>query len=160
MEVRCRVVARDFKGGDEGRDDLCAETLPLEAKRMLLSKAVTRRADGRVRKSMFVDVSKAHLNLKCEEDVYTQLPEEERGLGPAARAWERFYTEKLEGMGFLSDNSCGVVFYNQETDLSLMVHGDDYTFCGLEDDLVWIRNLMETWSEVKFRGIMGPDVGA
>ena len=38
MEVRCRLVARDFKGNDKGRDDLFAATPPLEAKRMLLSR--------------------------------------------------------------------------------------------------------------------------
>ena len=38
MEVRCRLVARDFKGDDKDRDDLFAETPPLEAKRLLLSK--------------------------------------------------------------------------------------------------------------------------
>eukprot|EP00973_Karenia_brevis_P020932 2878905-Karenia_brevis.AAC.1 len=38
--VRCRMVAKDFKGKDKGRDDLFAETPPLEAKRMLLSRAV------------------------------------------------------------------------------------------------------------------------
>ena len=31
IEVRSRMVARDFKGGDKGRDDLFAETPPLEA---------------------------------------------------------------------------------------------------------------------------------
>ena len=32
--VRSRLVARDFKGADKDRDDLFAETPPLEAKRM------------------------------------------------------------------------------------------------------------------------------
>eukprot|EP00973_Karenia_brevis_P000592 83559-Karenia_brevis.AAC.1 len=76
MDVRCRVVARDSKCGGKGRDDPFAETPPLEAKGILFSRAVTRRADGRVRKSMFVDARKAHLNPKCDEDVYIQLPEE------------------------------------------------------------------------------------
>ena len=43
MEVRSRLVARDFKGKDNDRDDLFAENPPLEAKRMLLSRAATRR---------------------------------------------------------------------------------------------------------------------
>eukprot|EP00973_Karenia_brevis_P019099 2618243-Karenia_brevis.AAC.1 len=55
MEVRSRMVARHFKGGDKGRDDLFAETPPLEAKRFLLSKAATSRKDGKYRKSMFID---------------------------------------------------------------------------------------------------------
>ena len=76
MEIRSRLVARDFKGSDTGRDDLFAETPPLEAVRMSLSRAATRRKDGKMRKVMFIDARKAHLNPKCEEDVYIKLPEE------------------------------------------------------------------------------------
>ena len=76
MIVRSRMVARDFKGGDKDRDDLFAETPPLEGKRMLFSRAATRRKGGGSRKLMFIDVRKAHLNPKCEENVYIELPEE------------------------------------------------------------------------------------
>eukprot|EP00973_Karenia_brevis_P021957 3019894-Karenia_brevis.AAC.1 len=68
FDVRSRMVAKNDKGGDKGRDDLFAESPPLEAKRMLLSRAVTMREDGRSRKLMFIDVKKAHLNPFCEED--------------------------------------------------------------------------------------------
>eukprot|EP00973_Karenia_brevis_P084591 11739010-Karenia_brevis.AAC.1 len=33
FEVRSRMVTKNYKGKDEGRDDLFAETPPLEAKR-------------------------------------------------------------------------------------------------------------------------------
>ena len=69
MLIRSRLLARDFKGGDKHIDDLFAGTSPLEAKRMLFSKAATSRKDGRLRKLLFVDASKAHLNPKCKEDV-------------------------------------------------------------------------------------------
>ena len=46
IDVRSSMVARDFKGNDKDRDDLFAETPPWEAKRMLLSRAATNRADG------------------------------------------------------------------------------------------------------------------
>eukprot|EP00973_Karenia_brevis_P046301 6420473-Karenia_brevis.AAC.1 len=62
FDVRSRMVAKNYKGKDKGRDDLFAETPPLEAKRMLFSRAVTKRDDGRQRKLMFIDVKKAHLN--------------------------------------------------------------------------------------------------
>eukprot|EP00973_Karenia_brevis_P030837 4253400-Karenia_brevis.AAC.1 len=64
MDVRSRMVARHFQGGDKDRDELFAETPPLEAKRMLISRAMSRRHDGRSRKLMFVDVKKAHLNAE------------------------------------------------------------------------------------------------
>eukprot|EP00973_Karenia_brevis_P024214 3343738-Karenia_brevis.AAC.1 len=67
-EIRSRMVAKSFKGNDKGRDDLFAETRPLEAKRLLMSRAVTKRVDGGSRKLMFIDVKKAHLNPVCEEE--------------------------------------------------------------------------------------------
>eukprot|EP00973_Karenia_brevis_P068212 9490276-Karenia_brevis.AAC.1 len=60
-EVRSRMVAQNYKGRDKGRDDLSAETPPLEDKRLLMSRAVTKRVDGRSRKLMFIDVKKAYL---------------------------------------------------------------------------------------------------
>eukprot|EP00973_Karenia_brevis_P065534 9107499-Karenia_brevis.AAC.1 len=116
-EVRSRMVANNYKGADKGRGDLFAETPPLEAKRLLMSRAVTRIVDGTSRKLMFIDVKKAHLNPVCEEEVYLELPEECH-CPPG-------YCGKFKGV------SCGVVFYQQERDVSLVVHGDDFTFCGL-----------------------------
>ena len=138
---------------------------------MILSRAATKRTDGRYRKVMFIDARKAHLNPKCEEDVYIEVPEE-CGLGkewcrklnywlygfrPAAAAWEKHYAELLEGVGFERGNACGVIFYHEERDISLAVHGDDFTFCGLEEDLTWIRELMRSWFDIKVRAIMGED---
>eukprot|EP00973_Karenia_brevis_P029815 4113098-Karenia_brevis.AAC.1 len=81
---------------------------------MLLSRAATRRRDGRHRKWMFIDVNKAHLNPRCEENVYLDLPPECNcpegycgkwnfwmyGMRGAASAWERHYVERFESIGF------------------------------------------------------------
>jgi hypothetical protein len=81
--VRSRSVARDFKGNDKDRDDLFAATPPLEAKRLLISRAATR-VNGRLtRKLLFIDAKKAHLNPVCKEDVYINLPDEAEGGGRA-----------------------------------------------------------------------------
>ena len=63
-------------------------------------------------------------------------------LRPAAAAWEKHYAGLLESVGFERGNACGVIFYHEERDISLAVHGDDFTFCGLERDLRWIKELM------------------
>eukprot|EP00973_Karenia_brevis_P030300 4178106-Karenia_brevis.AAC.1 len=68
MDVRSRMVARRFKVRDRDRDDLFAETPPWEAKRLSMSRAMCRRADGRRRRLMSIDVKKAHLNADCRED--------------------------------------------------------------------------------------------
>ena len=45
----------------------------------------------------------------------------------------------------------------RERDLSCAVHGDDFTFCGCEEDLIWIQRMMKSWFEIKVRAILGPD---
>ena len=70
--VRSRLVARDFKGADNDRDDLFAATPPLESKRLLLSRAATRKNGKLTRKMLFIDAKKAHLNPVCKEDLYIQ----------------------------------------------------------------------------------------
>ena len=107
---------------------------------------------------MFIDARKAHLNPRCEGAVYVSLPEEcgcpagfcgklnfwLYGFRPAAAAWEKHYAGLLEKEGFIRGMSCGVVYYHPGRDLSLSVHGDDFTWCGLEEDLLWAKGLMES----------------
>jgi len=170
-EVRSRLVARDFKAGEKGRDDLFAATPPLEGKRLLVSRAMTRRKDGKKRKLRFIDAKKAHLNPPCHEDVYIELPDEAGkpkgvcgklsfwlyGFRKAASAWEDLYTAELLQAGFIRGRACGVLFYHPVRDLQCVVHGDDFTFCGLEKDLDWITGLIKTWFEIKVRATLGPD---
>jgi hypothetical protein len=169
LDIRSRLVARDFKGGDKDRDDLFVETPPWEAKRLLFSRFMSRRRDGRRRKLLLIDARKAHLNSKCEEDVYIELPAEcgappgtcgklnnwLYGFRPAAAAWEKLYAGKLESNGFTRGMSCGVVVYHKKKDIPLAVHGDAFTATGLEDDLAWLRDQMKTWFEIKVRGMLG-----
>eukprot|EP00973_Karenia_brevis_P056596 7873009-Karenia_brevis.AAC.1 len=75
----------------------------------------------------------------------------------AAAAWEKCYAEKFSSVGFSSGVSCGVVFYHPQRDLSLVAHCNDFTFCGLDEDLRWIRGLTESWIEIKVRAVLGPE---
>ena len=104
--VRSRFVARDFKlKGEKDREDLFSATPPLELIRYALSRQATARPDAKERKSMYIDVKKAHCIPKCKADVYIELPPE-AGVGPdecgklvywlygcrpAAQAWEEHY---------------------------------------------------------------------
>ena len=122
---------------------------------------MSRRRDGRRRKLLLINARKAHLNSKCEEDVYIELPEEcgappgtcgklnnwLYGFRPAAAAWEKFYAEKLESNGCNRGMSLGVVFNHKEKDISLAVHGDDFIVTGLEEDLIWLRDQMKHGSK-------------
>ena len=86
-DIRCRLVARDFRTKGEGaRDDLFAATPPLEAKRFLIRTAAATWKSRRPHKIMHIDVKKAHLNGLVEEGkhVYVQLPGNETGEGDAS----------------------------------------------------------------------------
>ena len=45
-----------------------------------------------------------------------------------------------------------MVFYHEGRDISLAVHGDDFAFCGVDEDLEWVKSLMQEWFDLKVRG--------
>jgi hypothetical protein len=119
-------------------------------------------------KIRFIDISKAHLNgvLEAGEDVYICLPEEAGapgkcgklrrwlyGMRQAASAWERHYSQKMEGIGFVRGISAATVFYNPETQVRIVVHGDDFTLLGYEYDLdAATKELVRAEGESDIRG--------
>eukprot|EP00973_Karenia_brevis_P082908 11496136-Karenia_brevis.AAC.2 len=78
------------------------------------------------------------------------------GMRQAAAAWEKYFAEDLSSVGLSTGISCGVVFYHRERNISLAVHGDDFTCCGLDKNLRWARSHMESWYEIKVSAILGP----
>ena len=174
VDVRSRLVARDFKGkggGKEKEDSIHAATPPLEGLRMLCSKATAPGRTSRQRKMLFMDAKKAHLNPKCTEEVYIQLPEEAGvaegmcgklefwmyGMRPAAQAWEELYSQRMEEVGFRRGVGNSVVFYCEARDLSVLVHGDDFVVVAEDDDVEWLQKLSVRWFEMKVRGKIGDD---
>ena len=71
--------------------------------------------------------------------------------------WHRIVAQTMGTLGFVRGVSCGVAFYHAEKNLSLVVHGDDFTFCGMDKDLRWIEKLMKTWFEIKVRAILATE---
>jgi len=172
--VRCRLVARDFKPKREGpRDDLFAAMPPLEVKKGLFALVAGERGRRRRRgmdemKLMYIDVKKAHLNAKCDEEEWVELPREfwewgryaklKRwlyGMRKAASGWEDDYANKLIGEGFIRGVGASTVFYNPVTEVRVVVHGDDFTFAGTKKELMRMHKKMEEWYDVKLRGVMG-----
>ena len=52
-----------------------------------------------------------------------------------------------------------MAFYHRERDLSVVVHGDDFTFVGEDGDLNWVAARMKEWYQLKVRARLGPDKG-
>ena len=61
---------------EKDREDLFSATPPLEMMRFIMSRQANHRKDGRERKSMYLDIKKAHAIPLCEQDVYVELPGE------------------------------------------------------------------------------------
>jgi hypothetical protein len=164
--IRSRLVARDFKTkGEKEREDLFAATPPLELLKAQLSRAASKRG----RKILVIDVKKAHLYPRCETDVYIELPSEAGaeagkcgklvhwlyGFRPAAQAWEGHYAKNLESIGFARGRASPVSFYDSSSDVSCLVHGDDFTFVGEPDALNHVEAKMKEWYELKVKARLG-----
>ena len=177
-DIRCRLVARDFKPkGERDRCDLFAAMPPLEAKKLLFQKAVNenlrrRRSRGPGIKIMFIDVKKAHLYgiLKEGEEAYIELPGEAGkegrcgklrrwlyGMRPAAGAWEDDYSLKLAKLGFRKGRAAPTTFYRARDQVRRVVHGDGFTFTGERTALEEIAEEMQKHYELKVRGVLGDE---
>ena len=49
------------------------------------------------------------------------------------------------------------MFYHPDRDIRVVVHGDDMTCLGDEDNLKWLSSELSKKYELKMRGILGPD---
>ena len=119
---------------------------------------------------LFVDVKKAHLVPVCQEDVYVELPPEAScrpdecgklrhwlyGCRKAGQAWEDHYSHVLDTAGFDRGTASPVCFTHRARNLWCVVHGDDFTFTGYDEDLDFIESVMKDTFEVKIRGRLGP----
>ena len=78
-------------------------------------------------------------------------------MRPAASAWEKDFSEKLEEFGLVKGVSAPTAFYCKEKELRCVVHGDDFTFLGWDDDLEDVVEHMKKYYELKVRGKMSGD---
>lgn len=59
------------------------------------------------------------------------------GTREAGKLWEDCYTQVLNSIGFKTGISNSCVFYHENRDMSIVVHGDDFTTLGFDKDLDW-----------------------
>ena len=160
------------KGGDRP-DAFFPSNPPLEAKRFLFSRMVQERSRNGVPFRLdFLDVKKAYFNGIPKREVYMQLPRElglpshfvakrvrcVYGTRDAGAIWEDTYREALEGMVFKSGIGSPCCFWHPIRNISTVVHGDDITSLGLDDDLDWMRVELGKSFELKIRGRIGMGV--
>ena len=78
------------------------------------------------------------------------------GTRDAAQNWSIEYTRMLEQVGFVAGKASPRNFTHRTRDLSVTVHGDDFTTTGPESELIWLRSAMEQKYEIK-SSILGPE---
>ena len=146
-DVRARLVGCEVNKGGEKESAFHASTPPLEAKKMLFSEFASRPRKSKPRIS-FVDIRKAYFNGKPTRNIFMMLPKE-LGLAPnmvgklvrcaygcrdAGHIWELRYRSALESMGFITGVASPCCFYHKARDVSVVVHGDDFTAIGSDSD--------------------------
>ena len=151
-EYRSRLVAMEIATGK--RDDLFAATPPLEAIKVLLSLAVTEGVGfhpGNRKGGMkldFIDVRRAYFHATARRELYVRLPEEDGepgmcgllhkamyGTRDAAQNWEYAYVDFMEGRDFVRGKASPCMFYHAQRNIRVVVHGDDFTVLGYDEDL-------------------------
>ena len=173
-DMRARLVACEVnKTGKE--DAFYASTPPGESKKILFSLYASRRhktmKDGSKMplRLSFIDIKKAYFNGVPTRDIYMSLPPElglpkhfvakqtrcVYGTRDAGMIWEQCYRNALEGMGFTSGISNPCLFHHPSRDISVVVHGDDFTAMATDDDLDWYTAELEKVFEIKVRGRLG-----
>jgi len=175
--IRCRLVAKHLvaKYGGKDMEDLFAAMPPFELVKALLVKAAQRRdRRTKVRKVMFIDVSKAHLYAPVGPDdkAYVALPVEcEKpgvcgrlgfwlyGMRPASAGWQEEYTRQLAALGFVAGIGSPCCFVRETDGVACVVHGDDFTFEGPPEALRKVaEDLKKVWI-IKVRATLGPEAG-
>ena len=120
----------------------------------------------------FVHVRKQNFNGKPTRSIFMQFPKElflpsnlvgklERcayRYRDAVHIWEKCYRATLISIGFSCGRRSPCCFHHATRDISLFVHGDDFTALGTDADLDDYEKAMAEHFEFKIRGRIGKDV--
>ena len=69
--------------------------------------------------------------------------------------WEECYSHALINLGFRRGIANPCCFYNEQRQLAVVVHGDDFTALGARDDLEYLEKGLSEVFELKLKGHLG-----
>ena len=173
-EINIRgLVAQEFTKGKLSA--VFAATPPLEAKKALLSLAVTEGigyGPGWHYKLDFTDIKRAYFYAPAKRDVYVKLPMEDQSEGmcgklnksmygtrDASLNWENEYIRFMISVGFVRGLSSPCLFYHPGKDIRAVVYGDDFTLLGSETHLDWFKAEIKQVYAIDFKARLGPEDG-
>ena len=171
-DYRSRMVGKEFNVGSDPA--LYAATPPLEALRLIVSRAATTRRGSGKMKVMINDVKRAYFHARATRDVYVELPDEDKlpgegdlvgkldlcsyGTRDAASNWQETVAEHLDSCGFQRGCSNPCVFYHPVRDIMTLAHGDDYASAGNGEQMRWLHVELEKRFEIKTT-VLGTEAG-
>ena len=165
---RSRLVAKEYKVNSQ--PELFAATPPTECMRLLISKA----AEKKTNKIIYIDISRVYFYAKSVRPTYVRLPAEDPrssdpeccgrllmsmyGTRDAAQNWHEEYAETLKKAGYTRGLANPCLFYHAKTDVSVMVHGDDFLATGDAKSVEGLKQVLTNAYKVKIE-TLGLDEG-
>ena len=162
---RSRLVAKEYKTDD--RPEWYAATPPSECLKIMLSKL----ASDRNKKVMYADVSRAYFYARAARAVYVKLPDEDveegdegmcgmlnvsmYGTRDAVLNWATEYGDTLKAAGYKQGVANPCLFWNPDTDVSIMVHGDDFVAVGDPEELKKTQKVLNDKYQIKVETLGG-----
>ena len=167
------MVGKEFNNGEiEG---LFAATPPLEALRLILSRAATGDASprgdatkGQQRKSvMIADVSRAFFEAAAKRDVCVELLGELLAAGEtsqdtvgkllaslhgtrdASANWQEEVAKCMKEWGFVMGSYSPCMRRHPSRDILCLVHGDDFVSVGCPEMVRWLKSKLQGRFEIK-----------
>ena len=171
---RSRFVAKEYNNGRDGEGNWFAATPPLEALKLLISDAATRRPGHTKRAVMINDVARAFFEAPATREICIELPEEDweeadagkdlvdildmglYGTREAAANVQHEVEIFMTTIVFRQGRYNACTFWYPQRDVKAMLHGDDFVSTGEEHDLEWLKEEMVRRFEIKTQ-IIGHD---
>ena len=82
------------------------------------------------------------------------------GTRDAGLIWEECYSKALTDMGFRRGISSPCCFHHAAKNISVVIHGDDFTALGAANDLDWYEKQLSAVFELKVKGRLGERQGS
>ena len=70
------------------------------------------------------------------------------GTKAAVQTWQKKFQETMDTLGFSIGEASPVLLCHPQRSLKCLVHADDFFVSGEPEDLVWMRNEVESKLEV------------
>ena len=164
--------------------DFFASMPPITALRILFTIAVTKKVPNKDGKLIpldpttcliFIDIKKAYFWSPARRQLLVEqwrchrkwairqtwsdcsrLRKSLYGTRDAPANWEAAIKHVMLALGFLQARSNACLYFHEERNMRIEVHGDDFTGVGPKSELEWFASELKKFWTVDLRGILGP----